>query len=136
MADSSSKTMSSLLDHPRLIKANENPTRIFSASTTNMQQRSWVVPIILFLRKLSNRKLSDRSVFFLDPEYLESMLGLEYIEGVNEFQDLSGASLRNVLDFHAKEAMETGRMKDVDRTMESNLIMNMSDESAMCKIFL
>lgn len=56
--------------------------------------------------------------FCVDPEYLKSRLTLGFIDGVDDYQDLSDASVTNVLDLQAKEEMDTVTMEDIVKILE------------------
>lgn len=72
--------------------------------------------------------------FCNDPEYLDSAIGLDFLPGVTDYASLTDLDLRKYLGFKAEESKESVNLDALDKIVEHELKIKMSDQNAKSRV--
>ena len=65
--------------------------------------------------------------FCVDPDWLESLVSLGFMEGVTTTKELDDSTLRAYLEAEAEESKEVVNLKTLDEIVNRELRINMED---------
>ena len=72
--------------------------------------------------------------FRVDPDWLESLVSLGFIEGVTSTKELEDSTLRAYLEAEAEESKEVLNLKTIDEIVNRELRIKMADSNAKFRI--
>jgi len=124
--------LSTVINHPTLRKHDSESIRIFLR-----RYDQYCTEIAERAAQFGDDTVSARPVqlkFCVDSEYLASAISLGFISGATSLEDLTDAVLRTYLDTKSGASKETVTLSKLDRIVEKQLSMNMSDPSATSRM--
>lgn len=131
-----SRFVATAIDHPRLIKADAASIRSFL-----LAYDAYVREVTERARQLTGPDFTStelttpvRLQFCVDQEWLESIIDLGLITGVDTFSALSDSTLREYLSLKAEESREVITMEKLDKLVQDELHINMADKDARSRM--
>lgn len=128
-------TVTTSVDHPRLVRADAESIRIFLRLYD--QYCNEVLERARQIGKSSRSTENVRPVnikFCVDPDYLESLIALNLIPDVKDYDSLTDDTLRAFLDEKAEESREATNLDSLDIIVEQQLRMDMKDRNAKSRM--
>lgn len=131
-----SKLVGNVLEHFRLTGTDAASIRVFLRSFDQ-----YVNKVTERAKQLVNTDVPSAEIvspvclkFCIDPEWLESLIALDFIPRVKSFESLSDNTLMSYLDGKAKESKVVVTLETLDKLVSKNLRTNMADTNAKSRI--